>query len=169
MTGPFPSRVPVRPLSPDGLDGIGRVIGTHDRPRIINGGVSEKWDRLVPPEAFGHPMNLGILRTSPESLAVSRLERHLHTHQFFVPMAPLRYVVVVAGNDPAGPRADQLRAYLSDGTTGVDFHPGTWHSPLIPLDEPVPFVTAMRDTEVPDLDLRELDRPIALTLKGEPQ
>lgn len=153
----------LRRLTEDSLHGVGEVIAATGRPRILNGGASQKWDRLVPTEAFDGPMNLGLLRTRPGALQVTRLERHVHTHQFFVPMAPLPYVVVVAGNDPTGPNLDELAAFLCRGDAGVNFHPGTWHSPLIVVREAVTFLTAMRQSVVPDIDLRELPHPISLT------
>lgn len=154
-----------RPVQSDSLDGLGSVIDTQDEPRVINDGKSRKWDRLIPPEAFEVPMNLGILQTQPGGLTLRALERHRHTHQFFVPMEPRPYVVVVAGRHSAAPQAGDVRAFLCDGTQGVCFNPDTWHSPLIPVRGTTTFLTAMRDSSTPDLDIYEFSTSVHLLIK----
>lgn len=160
-------KLPVRPMTPQSLEGTGHVLAAHADPRPLNGGASVKWDRLMPPEAFDAPMNLGLIRTSPWGPRLTYLERHRHTHQFFMPVRRGRYCVVVGGNREDGPQRDDLQAFLCAAGEGVSFSPGTWHSPLMPLDEALMFLTAMRDSDIPDIELRQIDHELQLPTGAE--
>lgn len=156
--------VTVEPLTSDAFGPYGHVIAAAGAARTLNGGAARKWDRLVPPEIFEMPMNLGIISARPAGrLRVTGVERHRHTHQLFVPMSPRPYVVVVAGPDPR-----RIRAFASDGSQGVCFAPGTWHHPLLPTEDEVPFLTMMRDSPEPDFEWRDLPHPHTLRLKERP-
>lgn len=161
----WPEAVTAQPLTEDALDGIGQVLGRHGIPRVINAGLSQKWDRLVPPAAFERPMNLGLIRTAASDPQVRFLERHQRTHQFFVPTTPGRFLVAVAGAHPEAPQPGDLRVFLVDDGQGVCFAPGTWHSPLVVLDTAITFVTAMADSAIPDLDLRPIEPSVTVHLK----
>jgi len=58
------------------------------------------------------------------------IERHPKGSQAFIPMfdAP---VVVVAGPKDQEPSSAHLRAFLSNGRQGFNFHAGVWHMPLV--------------------------------------
>lgn len=149
--------LPVQSITADALEGIGHVLAPQGEPRVINGGASRKWDRLLPPEAFDRRMNLGLILTSPWGPRLSYVERHCHTHQFFMPTEQGRYCFVIGGNSENGPVRDDLRALICEAGEGVSFSPGTWHSPLMPLDGAVMFLTAMRQSDVPDIDMHQID------------
>lgn len=146
-----------QPITARALDGQGHLLAPHAEPRTINGGLSQKWDRLLPPSAFEKPMNLGLIRTSPWGPHIPYLERHRYTHQLFMPTTPGRYCVVVGGDCSDGPQPGYLKALICEAGEGVSFSPGTWHCPLMPLDEPVLFLTAMRESPSPDIDIHWLD------------
>ncbi|MEO5758372.1 MAG: ureidoglycolate lyase [Mesorhizobium sp.] len=69
--------------------------------------------------------------TVPEFLTL--MERHPISSQAFVPLGGERMIAVVAqpGRSPA---AADLRAFVSNGRQGVNYHRGTWHYPLITVD-----------------------------------
>lgn len=153
-------RLLAQPLTMDLMKGQGHVLAPHGSPRSINGGLSQKWDRLLPPDAFEMPMNLGLIRTSPWGPRIPYVERHQYTHQLFMPTTAGRYCVVVGGDREDGPEPGDLRALICAAGEGVSFSPGTWHCPLMPLDEPLMFLTAMRQSESPDIDIHRLnDQP----------
>lgn len=155
------TQITVEPLTAQAFRPYGHVIAQEGPARTLNNGAARKWDHLVPPEIFEMPMNLGILSAAKsERLHVTGVERHLHTHQLFVPMIPRPYVVVVADEGP------RIRAFASDGTQGVCFTPGTWHHPLLPTEDELSFLTMMRDSEEPDFEWRDL--PYPQTLKERP-
>ncbi|MFT6269005.1 MAG: ureidoglycolate lyase [Alphaproteobacteria bacterium] len=58
------------------------------------------------------------------------IERHPKGSQAFIPMfdAP---VVVVVGPKNQSPSSESLRAFLTNGHQGFNFHAGVWHMPLV--------------------------------------
>ena len=70
-------------------------------------------------------------------------------------------IVVVA---PAGdaPQAADLRAFVSNGRQGINYHQGTWHMPLIAFDASQEFLIIDRVGDSPNCDLHYLDEPLTL-------
>ncbi len=64
---------------------------------------------------------------------IDMVERHPHGSQAFIPLSPFSFVVVVA---PAGEDVDvdELRAFVTDGREGINYHKGVWHMPMIGLE-----------------------------------
>ena len=69
------------------------------------------------------------------------LEKHPGSTQAFVPMSTGRYLVIVAEalGDQNAPDLSTLRAFLVEGARGIAYHPGTWHHPMIALEQPLDF------------------------------
>jgi ureidoglycolate lyase len=86
--------------------------------------------------------NLSVFRCTPEALRPVPLrvfERHPFSTQLFVPMNACRYLVVVApGIDT--PDVDRARAFEANASQAIAYRPGTWHHPLIALDDETDFV-----------------------------
>lgn len=63
---------------------------------------------------------------------LSKLECHPLGSQAFVPCSSTRFLVVVA---PAGssPELQNLRAFITDGRQGINYHKGIWHAPMATL------------------------------------
>ena len=155
--------LPVQPLTADAFLPFGQVIeaaaGTaHD---AINDGHALRYDdlaKLDTTRAGGRP-RLSIFRASPRSvpLHLTMVERHRLGSQFFMPLAPQRFLVVVA-EAGATPTASSLRAFLAGPGQGINLRPGTWHHPLLALDQGGDFLVIDRaahespeDCEVCDL------------------
>ncbi len=112
--------------------------GAHHFP--INAGAIERFHDLarvdVGEEHEGHTL-ISIARcnqpTSPP-FRVGLVERHPLGSQAFIPLGGSPLIVVVAA---AGERVEpaQLRAFISNGRQGINFHRGTWHMPMIALDQ----------------------------------
>ena len=106
-------------------------------------------------------MRFGYLRPKPRPLRVSWFERHVLGTQTFIPIGGKRALFVVA---PAGDNADPdalpdlalARAFVLDGTAGVNIKPGTWHWTPFPLEAGADFVILVRDRAGPD-DLNFVD------------
>jgi ureidoglycolate lyase len=95
------------------------------------------------------------------------VERHPLSSQAFVPLSRLPFLVVVARPGDV-PRADDLRAFVTNGRQGVNYARGTWHHPLIAFDESGDFLVIDRggpgaDCDEVHFDDREivLDAPAA--------
>jgi ureidoglycolate lyase len=136
------------PLTAAAFSPFGDVIEIAGRtPLAINEGTCQRFDDLARIDvlaAGGRPL-LSIFRASPRPLPllVRMLERHPLSSQGFYPLHERPFLVVVA--ESAGrPRAAQLRAFLSSGCQGVNFHRGTWHHGLIALGERSDFLVVDR-------------------------
>ena len=67
-------------------------------------------------------------------LQVALMERHPVSSQAFIPVKGGRFVVIV-GAAGLPPTAKHFRSFVTNGTQGVNYQPGTWHHPLIALEE----------------------------------
>ena len=99
------------------------------------------------------PASLSLILAAPvpQPVAVSVIERHVFTSQSFVPMAPARWVIVVApGTAEDGPDLAAAEAFLPVPGQGITLAPGTWHAPLTVLDAASPFAILMWRDYGPD-------------------
>jgi len=92
---------------------------------------------------------------------VDMVERHPLGSQAFVPLAPTRFVVVVAPPAEAVEAAD-LQAFVTNGRQGVNYYRGTWHMPLIALEAGQEFLVIDRAGDAPNCDQHVLDEPLLL-------
>jgi len=90
-----------------------------------------------------------------------QLERHPLGSQAFVPLSEFVFVVVVA---PPGDKVDatDIRAFVSNGGQGINYHRGTWHMPLIALSAGQRFLVIERASTEPNCDSFKLDAPVIL-------
>jgi ureidoglycolate lyase len=94
-------------------------------------------------------------------LRIDMVERHPLGSQAFVPLKPCRMVGVVA---PPGESvdADDLRAFVTNGRQGINYHRGTWHMPLIAFDAGQDFLIIDRGGEARNCDTHSLDQVVML-------
>jgi ureidoglycolate lyase len=127
------------PLSAAAFEPFGQVIeaGLGVTHYAINDGFAERFHDLarVDTSCAGGTALVSIFRARPRTppLRLDVMERHALGSQLFMPLAPLRFLVVVAAAGPA-PQAAQLRCFLADPSQGVNLARGTWHHPLLALD-----------------------------------
>ena len=136
------------PLTRDAFAPFGDVIDAAvGDPIEINQGTTERYHDLATVDVSaegGRPL-INIFRGAPTALPfeVKMLERHPLGSQAFVPMARARFLVVVAASGDA-PSPDGVRAFVAEPGQGVNYARGTWHHPLLALDQPTDFVVVDR-------------------------
>jgi ureidoglycolate lyase len=79
------------------------------------------------------------------------VERHPLGSQAFIPLQRFVFIVVVG---PAGEaiEAQDLRAFVSNGRQGINYHRGVWHMPLIALEAGHEFLVIDRIGEGANCD-----------------
>lgn len=101
----------------------------------INNGLVERYHDLALVEILEQDRTLiSINRAQPANLplTIHELERHPLGTQAFIPMKGEVFVVVVALGDDK-PDLSTLRAFITNGEQGVNYHRNVWHHPLFAL------------------------------------
>jgi ureidoglycolate lyase len=154
------------PLTPKGFAPFGDVIATEGARHFpINAGTCERFHDLarIDVGAEGGRPIVSIARAQPSRLplALRLVERHPLGSQIFLPLAPARFLVVVALPVPAPGPAD-LRAFLASPGQGVNYARNTWHHPLIALDRETDFLIVDRGGDGANLEEHPLPEGAAL-------
>jgi ureidoglycolate lyase len=151
LSKPAPARRIVRaePLEAAAFRAFGDVIDRRSAQPThpINGGTATRVHdlaRLDVSTRAGHAA-LSLVRAKSQAvpLRLGSLERHTRGSQAFVSLDASRWVVIVAPGGRA-PDLDRLRAFVAQGSHGVNYARGTWHHPLVVLDRDADFLVADR-------------------------
>ncbi len=137
-----------RPLTPEAFAPYGEVFAV---PETV--GVRTSFDTGLANLRPDVPASLSLILAAPvpQPVTLGVIERHVFTSQSFVPMAPARWVIVVAPGTPEdGPDLAAAEAFLPATGQGITLAPGTWHAPLSVLDAPAPFALLMWRDYGPD-------------------
>lgn len=139
----------VEPLQADSFAPFGEVIEASDR--ALHYGINEGYAvrfhdlaRLDTGREGGRPV-LSMFRATPRPLPLQLrlVERHRLGSQSFLPLMRQRFLIVVAPSGPA-PAPAELRCFMAAAGQGVNYAAGTWHHPLIALDEGGDFIVIDR-------------------------
>jgi ureidoglycolate lyase len=177
-----PFRLKAEPLNPDSFAPFGEVIGPRERPAVTNRDllarglvriehpvqderlaefdVLDYWAPVA--EISTETMKFGFLQPRMRPLEVGWFERHLRGTQSFLPLGGGRSLfVLVPPNDPfdspAPPRLEDARAFVLDGSVGINLKLGTWHWTPFPLTEGASFaILVRRDAAADDLNMIDL-------------
>lgn len=152
------------PLTRERFAPYGDVIeASLERPAAMNEARFERFDDLCSVDIEGDiAISVARCRTPTElPLRVDMVERHPHGSQAFVPLTRCRMVVVVA---PPGEGVDaqELRAFVTNGKQGINYHRGTWHMPLIAFDAGQEFLVVDRGGSEPNCEEHMLDETVML-------
>ncbi len=144
------------PLTAAAFAPFGDVLDATGDFRLINDGLCQRHHdqaRLDFGDARG---GLSIFNAEARALpyAFDLIERHPEGSQAFIPMTPAPFLVIVAPNPQAAPRA-----FITNGAQGINLHRGTWHGVLTPLHAPGLF--AVLDRIGPGANLEEHRYPQA--------
>ncbi|HWS27540.1 MAG TPA: ureidoglycolate lyase [Xanthomonadales bacterium] len=133
----------VEALTPEAFAPFGAVIDAAAARKVfaINQGSTQRYHALATVELVGGSTAISLARAQPFALplSISMLERHPLGSQAFIPLHGTRWVIVVADSPEATPRA-----FLADRGQGVQYHRGTWHHPLLALDQGGDFLIVDR-------------------------
>lgn len=93
---------------------------------------------------------------------IEMVERHPLGSQAFIPLQRFVFIVVVG---PTGEsiEAEDLRAFISNGRQGVNYHKGVWHMPLIALEAGHDFLVIDRIGDGANCDQVYLSDTVTLT------
>ncbi|MCB1755054.1 MAG: ureidoglycolate lyase [Gammaproteobacteria bacterium] len=143
--------ITVEPLTREAFAPFGDVIQTDGaRNFSINAGTVERYHKLAAVDVGEEEQGRAIISIA-ECKAVSSLpcslplvERHPLGSQAFIPLDKQPIIVVVATKgETVDPRA--LKAFVSNGKQGINYHRGVWHMPLICLAERQQLLIVDRD------------------------
>jgi len=136
------------PLTADAFRPYGDVIEAADRFAVINNGTTRHYADLarIDVDSEGGRARLSLYHVTPyqSPLVVTMLERHPLSSQLFMPLDDAPFLVVVATKDDAAIVPSAVRAFLTNGRQGVNYHAGTWHHPVIALDRETDFLVVDR-------------------------
>lgn len=139
-------RLEAVPLTAERFAPYGDVIETgRGVVAAMNDARFERFDNLAAVNVDGR-VALGIVRCrTPSSLPYrfDMVERHPLGSQAFIPRTPFRFAVVVGPPGETVARED-LRAFVTNGRQGINYHRGTWHMPLIAFEREQEFLVVDR-------------------------
>lgn len=122
-------------LGPDRMINAGLCGRHHDRARMDFG----------PDGRAGISIFDAVPRRFPYELDL--IERHPDGSQAFIPMTQHPFLVIVADDPGARPRA-----FLTAPGQGINLHRGTWHGVLTPLHAPGLFAVIDRIGPTPNIE-----------------
>ncbi len=154
------------PLTSERFAPFGDVIETSRKQSVaMNSARFERFDNLCNVDMSDDgPVAVSIARCrTPTSLPLrlDMVERHPLGSQAFVPLTPCTMVLVVA---PPGESVDagDLRAFVTNGRQGVNYHRGTWHMPLISFSEGSEYLVIDRGGSEPNCEQHSFAEAILL-------
>ena len=132
------------PLTAEAFAPFGEVVACGEGGASANGGTAQRFDYTAElhngrPAARANMVTVACVPVALP-LELKLLEKHPHSSQTFIPMVCSRYLVCVAptGKDGA-PVMGGLKAFICLPGQAINYHPGTWHHPLVVLDAPAQF------------------------------
>ena len=158
-------RLRPEPLTRERFAPYGDVIdASRDQANAMNEARFERFDDLCDIDMAGGDVSISLTRCrTPTSLPlrVDLVERHPLGSQAFVPLTPCKMLIVVA---PPGEGVDpeDLRAFVTSGRQGINYHRGTWHMPLIAFDAGQEFLIVDRRAGPGNCEKHELDAVVML-------
>ncbi len=153
------------PITPERFAPYGDVIHpSADSKAAMNDARFERFSRLADVDAEGRHASISIARCKmPTSLPYrfDLVERHPLGSQAFIPLSHFKFFVVVA---PAAESVEpeDLRAFVTNGSQGVNYHKGVWHMPMIALEGGQEFLIVDRGADSENCDEHYFSDPVTL-------
>lgn len=148
------------PLSQTAFAPFGDVLDASGDFRLINAGLCKRHHDRAKLDFAGANPGISIFHAEPRTLpyTLTLIERHPEGSQAFLPMTQNPFLVIVATDPQTNPRA-----FLTNGTQGINLHRGTWHGVLTPLTAPGLFAVIDRIGDGPNLEEHHYAEPWIVT------
>ena len=137
------------------------AVGTPDK--VINQGLCGRFHDRAKLDFGDARAGISIFHAQPRSLPYSLelIERHPEGSQAFLPMSEYPFLVIVASDCQAKPRA-----FVTNGKQGINLYKGTWHGVLTPLDGPGFFAVVDRIGATANLEEHHFAIPWMIHAQG---
>ncbi len=130
-------------------------ITEHSKSISINNGTTERFHDLAKIITSGTNARtaISIFRAKPFSLPynLTFMERHPYGSQMFMPLAPCRFLAIVASNKNGKP--SNIQAFMVAPNQGINFKQNIWHGALVALDERRDFLIVDREGNEDNLEI----------------
>ena len=142
--------IKIEPLTSELFAPFGEVISCQGNEFFhINDAHTERYHAIATTEISGEAKaGISIFRNIKSTaipFEICMLERHPIGSQAFIPMQGQKFLVIVAPNlNHEQPDIAHLKAFITDGSQGVNYRAGTWHHPLLTLESPSDFAVIDR-------------------------
>ena len=150
-------QITTEPLTAEAFAPYGDVLDATGDFRLINAGLCRRHhDRAAMDFGPDGRAGISIFDAVPRSLPYDfdLIERHPDGSQAFLPMSEHPFLVIVSDGPDAPPRA-----FVTDGTQGINLRRGTWHGVLTPLHAPGRFAVVDRIGTTPNLEEFRMETP----------
>lgn len=129
------NQLTIESLTQVGFAAFGDVIESEGRDSFfINNGMAERFHALARVDVKGEGSYPVISLVQSKKFDLPRKVDHVEHHplgsQAFLPLDQTPFIVVVARAGDA-PAADDLKAFITNGKQGINYHAGTWHHVLL--------------------------------------
>jgi ureidoglycolate lyase len=153
-------QIRVHPLSAEAFAPFGDVLDATGDFRLINAGLCKRHHDRATLDFGDAGGGISIFHAEPRALPYSfdLIERHPEGSQAFLPMTQHPFLVIVAPDLQAKPRA-----FLTNGAQGINLHRGIWHGVLTPLHAPGLFAVVDRIGPTPNLEEYRYTQPWTVT------
>ena len=133
--------ITTEPLTQTAFAPFGDVLDATGDFRLINAGLCQRHHNRTKLDFADASPGISIFRAEPRALPYrfDLIERHPDGSQAFIPMTEHPFLIIVAADPQATPRA-----FLTNGAQGINLHRGTWHGVLTPLAAPGLFAVIDR-------------------------
>lgn len=152
--------ITAKPLTASAFAPYGDVLDTQGDPdKIINAGKCGRYHDRATLDFSNGRAGVSLFKAEPRALpyALDLVERHPDGSQCFVPMSMNAFLVIVAPDTGGAPGTPE--AFLTAPGQAINFHRGTWHGVLTPLEAPGLFAVIDRIGDGANLEEHHFDTP----------
>jgi ureidoglycolate lyase len=144
------------PLTTEAFAPFGDVLDATGDFRLINQGMCQRHHDRARLDFGDAGPGISIFHAEPRALPYTfdLIERHPEGSQAFLPMTEHPFLIIVAPDLQAEPRA-----FLTNGAQGINLYRGTWHGVLTPLSAPGIFAVVDRIGATPNLEEHRYTEP----------